>query len=59
MLCAFLFSKEVGEMKMDVRLLTGIFIGMLVGLHYHTALIGYLPLLLVPTLILVLKMIHR
>lgn len=46
-------------MKFDVRLLTGLFIGMLVGLQYHESLIGYLPLLIVPTLILVLKMIHR
>lgn len=46
-------------MKMDVRLLTGIFIGMIVGLHYHSVMITYLPLLMVPTLILVLKTLHR
>ena len=46
-------------MKLDVRLLTGIFVGMIVGLSYHEALVGYLPLLMVPTLILVLKIIHR
>lgn len=46
-------------MKMDVRLLTGIFVGMLVGLHYHEALLPYLPLMIVPTLILVLKIVHH
>ncbi len=46
-------------MKMDVRLITGIFIGMILGLHYHGVLVTYLPLLMVPTLILVLKTLHR
>lgn len=46
-------------MKMDVRLLTGIFVGLIIGLHYHASLVTYLPLIMVPALILVLKMIHR
>lgn len=46
-------------MKMDVRLLTGIFVGLIIGLHYHAALVEYLPLLMVPAVILVLKIIHR
>lgn len=46
-------------MKLDIKLITGIFVGMLVGLHYHTVLIPYIPLLFVPTLILVLRSIHR
>ena len=46
-------------MKMDVRLIAGIFVGMVLGLHYHGVLIEYLPLLMVPTLIMVLKLIHH
>ncbi len=46
-------------MKFDIRLLTGIFVGMMIGLHYHGSLIDYLPLLMVPTLILVLKILHH
>ena len=46
-------------MKFDIRLVTGIFIGMVLGLHYHVTLIEYLPLLLVATLILLLKTVHH
>jgi hypothetical protein len=46
-------------MKFDVRLLTGVFVGMVLGLHYHAVLMEYLPLLMVPTLILILKVLHR
>ena len=45
-------------MKFDIRLMTGICIGVLVGLHYHRHLVEYMPLLVVPTLILLLKVIH-
>lgn len=46
-------------MKFDIRLVTGIFIGVVVGLHYHTYLIIYLPVLTVATLVMLLKTIHR
>ena len=46
-------------MKIDVRLVTGIFIGVILGLHYHSVMISYMPLLMVPTLIMVLKVLHR
>ncbi len=46
-------------MKFDTRLVTGIFIGAVLGLHYHTSLAIYLPILTVATLILVLKVLHR
>ena len=46
-------------MKFDTRLVTGIFIGMVLGLHYHASLVIYLPLMIVATLILVLKALHH
>ena len=46
-------------MKLDNRLVTGIFVGMLLGLHYHGMLIAYLPILTVLTVILLLKIIHH
>ena len=46
-------------MKFDMRLVTGIFIGMVMGLHYHASLVHYLPLLMVPTLILVVGILRH
>ncbi len=46
-------------MKFDTRLVTGIFIGVVLGLHYHAALVNLLPLLIVGAFILVLRMVHR
>ena len=46
-------------MKLDLRLVTGIFLGMVVALHYHGILAAYLPILMIGTLILVLKLVHR
>lgn len=57
--CAFFIIEEVFTMKFDLKLITGIFVGMLLGLHYSSVLIPYIPLLMVPTVILVLKHIHR
>ena len=44
-------------MKFDIRLMTGIFVGLVVGLHYYANLTIYMPVLLVIALILVLKTI--
>lgn len=46
-------------MRFDSRLVTGIFIGAVLGLHYHGALIAYLPILTVATLIMLLKTLHH
>ena len=46
-------------MKFDNRLVTGIFIGMLLGLHYEGILIAYLPIITVLTAILALKLMHH
>lgn len=46
-------------MNLDNRLVTGIFIGMILGLHYGGILMGYLPILTVITVILALKIIHH
>ncbi len=45
-------------MKLDIRLLTGSLVGMVLGLHYHGALVHYMPLLTVGALILMLKTIR-
>lgn len=52
-------NEEVRPMKIDLRLVTGIFMGMVVALHYHGLLVAYLPVMMIVTLILVLKMVHR
>ncbi len=46
-------------MKLDSKLVTGIFVGAVLGLHYEKALIVYLPILTVVTLIMLLKTIRR
>jgi len=46
-------------MKLDHKLITGIFVGVVLGLHYGKALIVYLPVLTVVTLIMLLKTIRR
>ena len=46
-------------MKFDHRLVTGILIGTVFGLHYHEALVTYLPLLIIAALILLLKIVHH
>ena len=46
-------------MKFDTRLLTGIFVGAVLGLHYHDQLVVYSPLLIIATLIMLLRTIHH
>ena len=46
-------------MKFDPRLMTGIIIGMVVGLQYHASLLEYMPLLVIAGLILLLKTLHH
>jgi len=52
-------EEGVNKMKFDNRLVTGIFIGMLLGLHYHVSLIAYLPVLVLLTVIFTFKMIRH
>ena len=54
--CVF---KEVRTVKLDHRLLTGLFVGMVIALHYSSLLMTYFPLLVIATIVLVLKTIHR
>ena len=42
-------------MKIDMRLITGVLVGVVLGLHMIDTLMVYLPLLTVVTFILVLK----
>lgn len=46
-------------MKFDTRLVTGIFIGVVVGLHYGASLATYLPIVSIVALVLVLNMVRR
>lgn len=46
-------------MKLDNKLVTGIFVGVVIGLHYHVSLIAYLPILMIVTLVLLLKTVRR
>ncbi len=46
-------------MKMDSKLITGLIIGMVLGLHYHGVLVAYLPLLMVAAIVLLLKTVHH
>ncbi len=50
---------EVAEMKFDWRLITGVFVGIVLGLHYSPILTVYFPVLMVIALILVLHAIHH
>lgn len=43
----------------DPKLISGIFIGLMIGLHYHAALMSYLPILMIITVVMVLKLLHR
>ena len=44
---------------MDIKVVTGIVVGLVIGLNYTADLIVYLPVLSVVALILVLKIAHR
>ena len=46
-------------MNLDNRLLGGMFLGIVLGLHYHAALLSYLPILMIVTVIMVLRLLHR
>ena len=46
-------------MKFDNRLVTGILIGVVLGLHYNAMLVIYLPVITVATLIMVLKTLRH
>lgn len=46
-------------MKLDARLVSGILIGAVLGLHYHAYLAAYLPILTVATLIMLLRIVSR
>ena len=46
-------------MKLDDKLIGGLLMGIAVGVYYHGALITYLPIFTILTLVLVLKFVHR
>ncbi len=46
-------------MHFDTRLVTGILLGMVLGLHYHASLVTVMPLLVIATLILMLRILHK
>ncbi len=46
-------------MKFDHRLVTGLLIGMVFGLHYGTILTSYLPLLVIASVVMLLRIVHH
>ncbi len=46
-------------MKFDHRLVTGLLIGVVFGLHYHAMLVAYAPLLVIASVILLLRIVHH
>jgi hypothetical protein len=51
--------EEVGNMKFDPKIITGIIIGMVLGLQYQETLVLYMPLLVIAGLVMLLKVLHR
>jgi len=46
-------------MKFDSRLVGGILVGLVLGLHYHMSLITYLPIFTVAALIVGFQLIRK
>ena len=46
-------------MHLDPKLLGGIFLGLVLGLHYHASLVTYLPIFMIITVIMVLRLLPR
>ena len=46
-------------MKLDTRLVSGILVGMVIGLHYHAGLVVFMPLLVIATVIMLLNFLHH
>ena len=46
-------------MKFDTRIVTGILVGVVIGLHYGTALTIYMPLLVIAAMVMLLKILHH
>lgn len=42
-------------MSFDSRVLFGVLIGMVLGLHFHASLVAYLPIMLVAAVALILR----
>ena len=55
----FLFKGEVGHMKFDTRLITGMVLGGVIGLHYYDSLVTYMPLLVIVGIVMLLKILHN
>ena len=49
----------VGKMKLDTRLVGGILVGLVLGLHYQAALVTFLPIFTVAALIVGFQLIRR
>ncbi|MCB9799861.1 MAG: hypothetical protein H6757_03800 [Candidatus Omnitrophica bacterium] len=46
-------------MKFDTRLIAGMLIGAVLGIHYHGSLVTYVPILTILAVVFVLKTIPR
>ena len=52
-------EREVGIMKFDAKLMTGLLIGILLGLQYHEGLVVYMPLFVMAGFVLLLNQFSR
>jgi hypothetical protein len=46
-------------MNLDHKILGGMFIGIVLGLHYHAALVSFLPILMIFAVIMVLRLVLK
>ena len=51
-------EKEVREMRFDDSLLTGLFLGITLGLWYAGSLVGFMPFFVLGTLVLLVRYLH-
>ena len=50
--------RGVRKMRLDEHLITGIFLGVVVGLFFTAGLVPYLPLFVIGSVILIMRYLH-
>lgn len=53
-----LYQKEVREMRFDDNLLTGLFLGITMGLVYGASLVNFMPFFVLLTLLFLVRYLH-
>ncbi len=52
-------NREVSDMSLDMKMLTGIVIGVVLGLEYEQDLSRFLPILVITVVILLFKTLYH